>query len=108
MRYHHLILLLLCSWVLWVEHERIGVGDKNYERQWVPEAAYPEGRYEQCIQDMKTLAQRRAEGFKTGPNVKSVKLDELIGNRMSIHIELKSGGSIFNTYVCFPDTVKPE
>lgn len=102
------IMWLFCAWVLWVQYETIGVGETKYERSWVPETAYGDNSYDQCIQDIKTLAARHVETSKTMPNVKKIERNRLIGQRESVHTELKTGGSLYRTYVCFPDSVKPQ
>jgi len=99
---------LFAAWVLWVQYETIGVGTIKYEKNWVPEAAYPEAGYSKCIEDMRTLAKRHVEGMKSQPNVTSVERVTFIGEREAVTTELKSGGSFHRTYVCFPDTVKPQ
>ena len=97
-----------CAWVMWVEYERIGVGDTKYEREIVPEAAYPPTGYTRCMEDTRTLAARKVHSSKNLVNVKKVEHRELIGDRQSVMIELKSGGTLYTRYMCFPHPVKPE
>jgi hypothetical protein len=97
-----------CAWVLWVQYDRIGVGDTKYERSVVPEAAYPYNGYQKCIEDAHTRAMRQVEGSKTADNVKRVEHDTLMGRKESVRTELKSVGTIWTTYMCFPHPVKPE
>ncbi len=101
--------MMLLAWVLWVQHEQLSdsaVG-QGYRRTWAPETGYPDDGYSDCVRDARTLANRQAEGER-GANVESIEVKELIGNRFSVSIKLKKGGSIWQRYVCFPHTVKPE
>ena len=95
------------AWILWVQYEQIGLGNPSYKRQWIPEAAYPDAEYSTCIRDTQIRAERDVESFGDMDTVKQVERKTLLGRKESIHIELKTGGSIYHLYVCFPDTVKP-
>lgn len=97
-----------CAWVLWTERTNIGVGDVKYEKAWIVEVAYPEDGYVRCVQDAKTLAQRKLAGAKTAPYVKLAELSTLVGERQYMKEELKSGGIFITTWACFPDNVKPD
>jgi hypothetical protein len=97
-----------CAWVMWVVYERIGVGDSKYEREIVPEAAYPPTGYTRCVEEMQTLATPKAHSSRDQINVKTAEYSEIIGDRHRVIIELKSGGTLWTTYMCFPHPVKPE
>ena len=96
-------------WVLWIRYEFIGppASDGRYQCSWVPEAAYPNDGYSQCIEDLKILANRKAEISNNEVAVKNKKLIEMVGNRIVVITELKKGGSISDTFVCFPESINP-
>lgn len=58
--------------------------------------------------DARTLATKEVEASKNMPNVKHAENFRMVGQREFVYIELKRGGAIYKTYVCFPDTVKPK
>ncbi len=105
---HRSCIWFVVAWVLWVQYELIGVGDTRYERSWVPEAAYPTDGYATCIQDMRTLAERYVKDARSAPNVASIERVTLIGDRVAVTTDYKSGGSSRRLYVCFPDSVQPD
>jgi hypothetical protein len=106
-RYREIVHTLFCAWVLWVEHFNLGSVNEPITRQWVVKASYPENKHAKCIQDMKEFASRE-ESKANFPNVQNIKRLTLLGDRESVTIEYKTGGSLSLTYSCLPDTVKPQ
>lgn len=99
---------LILSWVLWVEYSSYDVGDKPFEKNWVPEASYPANAYDKCTEDAENLATRWYEGMKNASNVRESTLTPLIGNRFLVLTHLKTGGTLQQKYACFPDTIHPK
>jgi hypothetical protein len=100
------LLLAAEPWVLWVVSEHIGSRKMPYERSASPSSAY-EGAQE-CFEDVRVLATRRAETYRTQENVKRVTRDTHMGRQEHITVELKDGGHLFTTFMCLPHPVRPE
>jgi hypothetical protein len=91
-----------CAWVLWGVHESA----PPYERSVIAWAAYSDR--EECLKGVRTLAEVRVEMSKHAPNGKGTRrVTELAGNER-VETELKGGGSLSVTFMCFPHPVKPE
>jgi hypothetical protein len=106
MRHLGNIILLSLAWILWVQYETAEVGKPTARSGWQAHSAYPSEGYEKCIEDAETLAQNDVTNFRKYGGTVDMKV--LLGKKFTVDIELKNGGSMHNTYTCFPDTVKPQ
>jgi hypothetical protein len=95
-----------CAWVLWVDIYWIGVPGKP-NRTIEANSAYPHDGYQQCIEDVRTRADRHAEGSRKATNVKNVSRTSLMGAQQGVTTELKSGGTTSIAYKCLPHPVQP-
>jgi hypothetical protein len=97
-----------CAWVLWVEHQTMGTREKTYERQWVPESAYPSDGYAQCQADVRDRAAQHAASSQTDEGVKKTVRILLHGRQEKVTNYLTPMGSRSRVYACFPHPIQPE